>query len=120
MPRRVYLLGVGLALVALGLAVTDWALGPRPGVTEANFRRVREGMTLAEVQGIFGGPGKLSPFSPNLSVCCWWAGHSGEVYVTMRRDSKDGPLRVQSVLGWPFSDTPDPCPFSRLRAWLGW
>ena len=28
MPRRVYLLGVGLALVALALAVTDWALRP--------------------------------------------------------------------------------------------
>ena len=34
MPRRVYLLGVGLALVALALAVTDWALSLQPGVTE--------------------------------------------------------------------------------------
>ena len=36
MSRRVYLLGVGLALVALGLALTDWALSLQPGVTEAN------------------------------------------------------------------------------------
>ena len=37
MPRRVYLLGVGLALVALALVITDWALTPpfEPGVTEA-------------------------------------------------------------------------------------
>jgi hypothetical protein len=55
MGRRVYLLGVGLALVALALALTDWAVGPRPGVTEANLRRLKPGMTLAEVQAVFGG-----------------------------------------------------------------
>src|SRR5262245_41196658 len=38
MPRRVYLLGVGLALVALALAFTDWALSLRPGVTESGPR----------------------------------------------------------------------------------
>ena len=54
MSRRVYLLGVGLALVALALAFTDWALSLQPGVTEANARRIREGVTLAEVEGIFG------------------------------------------------------------------
>ena len=37
MSRRIYLLGVGLALVALALAVTDWALGLPPEVTEANL-----------------------------------------------------------------------------------
>ena len=36
MPRRVYLLGVGLALVALALAFTDWALSLRPGVAAAH------------------------------------------------------------------------------------
>jgi hypothetical protein len=57
MSGRVYLLGVGLALVGLAFAVTDWALSLRPGVTEANVRRLREGMTLAEVEAILGGPG---------------------------------------------------------------
>jgi hypothetical protein len=45
MSRGVFLLGVGVALVALGLAVTDWALSLLPGVTEANTRRIRVGMT---------------------------------------------------------------------------
>ena len=45
MSRRVYLLDMGLALVALALAVTDWALSLRPGVTEAHARRIRVGMT---------------------------------------------------------------------------
>ena len=56
MSRRVYLLGVGLALVALALAFTDWALSLRPGVTEVNVRRVKPGMTLAEVEAVLGPP----------------------------------------------------------------
>ena len=35
MSGRVYLLGVGMTLVALALVVTDTVLGPRPGVAEA-------------------------------------------------------------------------------------
>jgi hypothetical protein len=54
MSRRVYLLGVGLALA---LAVTNWALSLQPGVTEANCRRIRPGMTLAEVETLLGEPG---------------------------------------------------------------
>src|SRR5262245_57281053 len=54
MSRWVYLLGVGLALVALALAFTDWALSLRPGVTEANARRIRHGMKLEEVETILG------------------------------------------------------------------
>ena len=58
MPRRVYLLGVGLALVALALAFTDWALSFQPGVTEANVKRIKPGMTMREVEGILGGAGR--------------------------------------------------------------
>jgi hypothetical protein len=46
MSGRVHLLGVGVALVALTFVVTEAALGLRPGVTEANDRRIREGMSL--------------------------------------------------------------------------
>src|SRR5262245_32083334 len=56
MPRRVYLLGVGLALVALALAITDAVMGPSPGVTEANVRRIRVGMGMKEVAARLGGP----------------------------------------------------------------
>ena len=61
MSRRVYLLGLGLALVALvalALAVTDWALSMRPGVTEANFKRIQPGMTMQQVETLLGGPGE--------------------------------------------------------------
>ena len=55
MSRRIYLLGVGLALVALALAFTDWALSFQPGVTEANARRIRPGMTQEAVESLLGG-----------------------------------------------------------------
>jgi hypothetical protein len=47
---------LGAAGVAAAVAVTAWALEPRPGVTEANTRRIREGMTPDQVEGILGGP----------------------------------------------------------------
>ena len=55
MSRRVYLLGVGLALVALAFVLTDRLLW-QPGLTEVNVKRLRPGMTLAEVEALLGGP----------------------------------------------------------------
>src|SRR5437870_10676097 len=53
MSRRVYLLGVGLALVALAFILTD-ALLWQPGVIDANVRRIRQGMKLEDVEAILG------------------------------------------------------------------
>jgi hypothetical protein len=115
MSRRVYLLGVGLALVALALAFTEWALRPRPGVTEANVRRIRPGMTLTEVTRIFG---KL----PDEREVLWhgrplltyaWYGDLGDAIVTFRKDGRVGQA------DWS-GDQSEPSPLARLRAWLGW
>jgi hypothetical protein len=77
MSRRVFLLGIGIALVALALAFTDWALSLRPGVTEANVKRIRPGMTLKEVESILGGLPSPSPHpalctSPASRACSTW------------------------------------------------
>ena len=45
----------GVALVALALLLTDRLLWS-PGLTEDNVRRIRPGMTLAEVEALLGGP----------------------------------------------------------------
>jgi hypothetical protein len=56
MSRRTYLLVVsGLTLVVCALLLTDRLLW-RPGLTEDNVRRVRPGMTLAEVEALRGRP----------------------------------------------------------------
>ena len=49
MSRRALLWLAGLALVVAALLLTDRLLW-RPGLTEGNVRRLRPGMTLAEVE----------------------------------------------------------------------
>jgi hypothetical protein len=54
MRRRRLLLGVGLlAMLAAGLF---WLSFPEPGVTPRNFRRIRNGMLLADVERVLGQP----------------------------------------------------------------
>jgi hypothetical protein len=115
MPRRVYLLGLGLALVALALAVTDWALSLQPGVTKANAKRIRPGMTLRQVEAILGGPGtflgKEHPRSPENHVL--W--ESVDAWALVGFDQRG---RVMSAICFPQEQRPPP--LARLRAWLGW
>jgi hypothetical protein len=118
MPRRVYLLGVGLALVALALAVTDWALSLRPGVTEANVRRIQTGMTRQQAEPFLGRPpdhtyrlwARGIPWEP--AVGCLWVGDAVSVQVGIRADRV---VRVDWEHGGQSRDLLD-----RLRAWLGW
>jgi hypothetical protein len=123
MPRRVYLLGVGLALVALVLAFTDYVFGPSPWVTQANVRRIRVVMTPAEVEAVLGGPPVAVGIGPWPDVgrkldqwpCqgAWvWKGARGAAWVWM-----DGSSRVQHA-EWVPNDA-YPGLLARLRAWLG-
>jgi hypothetical protein len=136
MPKLVYLSGVGLTLVALGFVITEAALGPRPGVTEANVRRIKPGMMKEEVEAILGGPGQWMGMD-GRSHCRWvtydWSGPAGRVYVTFFSwDSgsegghflgsrRPGFVRrsggVESIHLWR---TAGASPLARLRAWLGW
>jgi hypothetical protein len=115
MPRRVYLLGVGLALVALALAVTDWALSLQPGVTEANVKRIRAGMSLEEAEALLGGPAQRA--GRDRCGGAWervWAAPCGQVYLTSGLDGRVTHAAFVASPGAP------PGPFARLRAWLGW
>ena len=115
MPRRVYLLGVGLALVALAFAVTDLALSLQPGVTEVNVKRIRRGMTLSEVEALFGANGRLcfkrGRCARRTSVY-EWTGGGGEAVAVFGPDGG-----AESAL---FRRDPHLSPLVRLRAWLGW
>jgi hypothetical protein len=57
MSRGVFLLGVGIVLLAGAFLLTDRLLFT-PGVTEANVRRIRPGMSVQQVEGLLGGPAK--------------------------------------------------------------
>jgi hypothetical protein len=118
MSRRVYLLGVGLALVALALAVTDWALSLQPGVTEANVRRIREGMTLAEAERLLGGPPQMAWYMGRSVLhppfIAGWRGESG--YALLWVNDSATVDRVE----WTGRRGAKPGALARLRAWLGW
>ncbi len=130
MSRRVYLLGVGIALVALAFAITNYIMGPSPGVTEANSRRIQKGMTLKEVQAIFGGPGKLSGEGGGLAGgMVWrhslfaWEGTHGTALVSFGNSGWYDSFKYdapQVVKGVTFRRAAGPDPLARLRAWLGW
>jgi hypothetical protein len=55
MRRRALLWLAGVALVVGALLLTDRLLW-QPGLTEGNVRRIKPGMTLAEVEALLGGP----------------------------------------------------------------
>jgi hypothetical protein len=127
MPRGVYLLGCGLALVALGLALTDWALSLQPGVTEANVRRVQPDMTSGQVEAILGKPtsvmqgerripyGRRHEWAANWNGTwfAWQVDNERSVIVLFR----NGVVRFVAPDLKPRSPL---SPLARLRAWLGW
>ena len=120
MSRRVYLLGIGLALMALAFAFTDWAVSLQPGVTEANVKRLRTGMPLSEVERILGRPADSEFRAPVLSwppqprpYDGYWHGGEGTAWVIFNAD--------RTVRAAVFDRTsPTGGLLSRLRASLGW
>jgi hypothetical protein len=61
MSRLTYMLGVGITLVALAFLLTDHLLYPPGSIRLRDARRIRLGMTLAEVEAIFGRPADHGP-----------------------------------------------------------
>ncbi len=54
--NRRRLLYLSLAAVAVGLGVGVWTLRPRTAITRENAAKIEQGMTLAKVEAIMGGP----------------------------------------------------------------
>ena len=115
MRKRALLWLTGLALVALALLLTDWLLWA-PGLTEDNVRRIKPGMTLAEVEALLGGPAADTFEMPaDFPAYRWqreWRAEGAVVDVQFFADgtvmaagggrrSRPGPIaRLRSLLGW--------------------
>jgi hypothetical protein len=121
MSRWVFLLGIGIAVLALAFVVTDCVIGPTPGVTEANVRRIKPGMTWSEVNATFGASGELSLLNLLLrhddsAIIYRWEGPNG-VAIARFGNGIERPKIVEFI---SFRRTPGPNILSRLRSWLCW
>jgi hypothetical protein len=126
MRKRRLLLRVGaLALLgAAGFLLYCWAVSPTPGVTEKNFRRLRVGMSVSEVEALFGGSGESPTFRSQMvpPLTCW-KGEGIEVIVAW--DSQESLLYAGlfapsgDSLAMISADYEPPSFWDRLRAWLG-
>jgi hypothetical protein len=120
MTKKRLILVVALPFAAIAMTVAVLAiLPPRPGVTKANFDRIQEGMTRAEVEEIFGGPssedvvistkdGKMIITFDQPRVKGWGA---DDGLAVIEFDEK-GKTKEKSWSGLPLSL------FDRIRRWL--
>jgi hypothetical protein len=70
------LVALVVGLLAAGFALVEW-LRWRPGVTEANVGHIQPGMTLEEVETIFGGPPRARLDGGIMT----WRGEAGVAFV---------------------------------------
>src|SRR5262245_60350420 len=80
--RRLLWAGVAACVVLLGFGVVH-CLFPPPGVTEANWKRLRDGMTLREVQDVIGEPPRF--VAPGGAVARWEDPETGALLVVWFR-----------------------------------
>src|ERR1700719_1783058 len=91
--RRRWLLWSGLALSLLVYACVTTIWLTAPGRMEAGSNRIREGMTLKEVEAILGKPSLVLS-----SRVLYWSGDDGEVVVCFEEATCH---RVQESLYYP-------------------
>jgi hypothetical protein len=121
-----------MVLVAGAFLITDGVLGQRPGVTEANARRIRKGMTAREVESILGPPNWCGWFelrhlrritmplesrhkllAAGQAPGFMWEGD--QHFVSVDFDEKG----LVNWVNYEFPPSP-PSLLERLRSWLGW
>jgi outer membrane protein assembly factor BamE (lipoprotein component of BamABCDE complex) len=86
MGKRLFLLGVAIVAVALAFTVTDSLLVTlTAGVTEANVRRIRVGMSKPQVDRILGRPQAYESLPRSRQKGLWVSG-SAEVEVIFDGD----------------------------------
>jgi hypothetical protein len=124
--RRRFLLGAGL-LALLGVAI--WTMLPRPGISKANFDRLRQGMTQEDVEVVLGPPSGTSPSRPipgyaEMAYRTWHGGGKEKRTFCWEGGSRTIIVGFQASgqVCWAvwYAVPPGGTPFDRLRRLLPW
>lgn len=113
--KRLLLIAFLLLTIAVIVGVLA-LLPPSPGVTKANFDRIKEGMDRTEVEEILGGKAhKIQPThrakgmpGPGVMVAFWGADDGSGVWIT---------FMTGGVAGKSWTDS-DEAFFQKFRRWL--
>jgi hypothetical protein len=137
--RGVVCIGIGVAALALG--VTERLIELPAGVTEANLRRIRKGMTLVEVEAILGGPARKQRSWKDLDSgerysTSYWPGRGWDACVRFGENGRvhhasfwfgnrdEGAVEEQGIfdgfVGQGVVVVEEPRILDRLRSLLGW
>src|SRR5262245_39791077 len=79
--------GVLVTLAGIGLSVGWLAVAPEPTVSLTNFRRIKLGMSVGEVEAIFGVRGELGPGGEGEYS---WSWRQGGNYAGISFGQEDG------------------------------
>ena len=129
--RRLWILLMAVGAALAVLPILGYVLSLRPGLTQANYERIGEGMMLQEVEKLLGGPPGNYSRIPDKEAGLWtidpgrpdlnrqffigrevWIGNSLAVAVWF--DDQGRMVRKESY------ETLDRGLLQRLRALLGW
>ena len=103
MRRRRLLFGVGaLALLGVGFALLTWLSTPTPGVTWENFRHLRRGMSVGDVEAVLGEPNQAFKTASNGTRRDWWDEWDQDIKIHLyfnARSRQTGEWRSRSPKG---------------------
>jgi len=108
--KRRYLISAAVLAACVCIAIGVLAmLPPQPGVTKANFDRVKPGMTLAEVEQILGPTVTNDPESANNPICVWQEANGAGAVIFFSKER----LTTDTLFNEPTETFTD-----KLRRWL--
>jgi outer membrane protein assembly factor BamE (lipoprotein component of BamABCDE complex) len=122
MVRPRHLLFLSLAATLVVLAVAMWLFWPRTAITRENAAKIREGMMLADVEEILGGPSRDELSGPHKVQ---WS-YTNLIMVVNRKEwigpdiAVSVAFRHNRVVSNEVTETyfPEESPIQRIRRWL--